>query len=180
MAVSYAFERKADQGAEFYRQASDLESPARRRRQLKRPMPSDASTSSPATRSRRGVGTRPATRRRAADADEPAWQLDLSRFRWLHAQARVRGTRRPWSRRTPYEAGRGAGACREVTVAAGSGHGPRVSRTGYVELSPATRRPRSRRSPAPTSRNPFVVMLEARATEKTAIRRRRRSSGAQW
>ncbi len=134
MAVSYAFERKADQGAEFYRQAYDMESAER---------PGSAAEEANALgrlylesgntkQARRWYETGYETARR--QRDEPAAQLDLWHFRWIHAQARI---------------------------AARDGH-RREARTKLAEAHAALAA-----LAGADQQDPFVLMLEARAAEKS-------------
>jgi tetratricopeptide (TPR) repeat protein len=164
MGVSYAFERNADKGAEFYRQAYDLESTER---------PAAAAEeanalgrlyleSGNAAQARRWYQTGYETARR--QRDEPGSQLDLWQFRWLHAQARIaahQGARRE-ARAKLAEA--------QALVAktpALSDQGPALAYlAGYVELHVGNAKAALTALAGADQRDPFVLMLEARAAEK--------------
>ena len=165
MAVSYAFERKADQGAEFYRQAYDLESAER---------PASAAEAANALgrlylesgntkQARRWYETGYETARR--QRDEPASQLDLWQFRWLHAQARIaaRDGHRRDSRTKLAEA--------KALVAKSPSLQDQATAlaylTGYVELYAGDAQAALGALSGADQQDPFVVMLEARAAEKT-------------
>jgi tetratricopeptide (TPR) repeat protein len=165
MAVSYAFERNADQGAQFYRQAYDLESAER---------PASAAEAANALgrlylesgntkQARRWYETGYETARR--QRDEPASQLALWQLRWLHAQARIaaRENHRREARTKLAEA--------QALVAkspALQDQAPALAYlTGYVELYAGDPHAALAALAGADQRDPFVVMLEARAAEKT-------------
>lgn len=164
-AVSYAFERKADQGAEFYRQAYDLESAER---------PASAAEEANALgrlylesgntkQARRWYETGYETARR--QRDEPASQLALWQFRWLHAQARIaaRENHRREARTKLAEA--------QALVAKSPALQDQATAlaylTGYVELFAGDAHAALAALAGADQQDPFVVMLEARAAEKT-------------
>lgn len=165
MAVSYAFERKADQGAEFYRQAYDMESVER---------PASAAEEANALgrlylesgntkQARRWYETGYETARR--QRDELASQLDLWHFRWVHAQARIaaRDGRRRDARTKLAEA--------QALVAKRPALQDQATAlaylTGYVELYVGDAHAALAALAGADQQDPFVVMLEARAAEKT-------------
>jgi tetratricopeptide (TPR) repeat protein len=165
MAVSYAFERKADQGAEFYQQAYDLESAER---------PASAAEEANALgrlylesgitkQARRWYETGYETARR--QRDEPASQLALWQFRWLHAQARIaaRENHRREARTKLAEA--------QALVAKSPALQDQATAlaylTGYVELYAGDPHAALAALAGADQQDPFVVMLEARAAEKT-------------
>jgi tetratricopeptide (TPR) repeat protein len=161
MAVSFAFEGKADQGAPFYQQAFDLESaerPASAAEQanaLGRLYLETGNTKNAARWYQTGYEM---SRRQK---DEPGSQLDLWRFRWLHAQARIAAREK---RTTDANANRAAAkALVGDEEPVGPGPRSRIS-TATLRCIPAGRRPRSRRLLVPT-KDPFVVLLQARASE---------------
>ena len=165
MAVSYAFERKADQGAEFYRQAYDLESAER---------PASAAEAANALgrlylesgntkQARRWYETGYETARR--QRDEPASQLELWQFRWIHAQARIAardGHRRDARTKLAESQALVANspALRDQATAL-------AYLTGYVELYAGDAHAALAALAGADQQDPFVVMLEARAAEKT-------------
>jgi tetratricopeptide (TPR) repeat protein len=163
-AVSYAFERKADQGAKFYRQAYDLEAAER---------PASAAEEANALgrlylesgdtkQARRWYETGYETARR--QRDEPASQLDLWKFRWLHAQARIaaRDGRRRNARTKLEEA--------QTLVAKSPALQDQATAVsylvGYVELYAGDAHAALVALAGADQQDPFVVMLEARAAEK--------------
>jgi tetratricopeptide (TPR) repeat protein len=166
MAVSFAFERKADQGAEFYRQAYDLESAER---------PASAAEEANALgrlylesgntkQARRWYETGYETARR--QRDEPGSQLDLWRFRWLHAQARIaaRDGHRREARTKLAEA--------QAFVAkspALQDQAPALAYlTGYVELYAGDAHASLAALAGADQQDPFVLLLQARAATKIA------------
>lgn len=165
MAVSYAFERKADQGAEFYRQAYDLESAERQ-----------ASAAEEANalgrlylecgntkQARRWYETGYETARR--QRDEPASQLDLWHFRWLHAQARIAA--RDGHRRDARAKLAEAQALVAKSPALQDQATAVAYLTGYVELYAGDAHAALAALAGADQQDPFVAMLEARAAEKT-------------
>lgn len=168
MAVSYAFERKADQGAEFYRQGYDMESAER---------PASAAEvanalgrlyleSGNTKQARRWYETGYETARR--QRDEPASQLDLWHFRWIHAQARIaaRDGHRREARTKLAEA--------QALVAKSPALQDQATAVaylaGYVELYAGDAHAALAALAGADQQDPFVVMLEARAAEKTGDR----------
>ncbi len=165
MAVSYAFERKADQGAEFYRQAYDLESAER---------PASAAEEANALgrlylesgntkQARRWDETGYETARR--QRDEPASQLALWQFRWLHAQARIAA--REGHRRDARTKLAESQALVAKSPALQDQATALAYLTGYVELYAGDAHAALAALAGADQQDPFVVMLEARAAEKT-------------
>jgi tetratricopeptide (TPR) repeat protein len=165
MAVSYAFERKADLGAEFYRQAYDLESAER---------PASAAEeanalgrlyleSGNAKQARRWYETGYETARR--QRDEPASQLELWQFRWLHAQARIAA--RDGHRRDARTKLAEAQALVAKSPALQDQTAAVAYLTGYVELYAGDAHAALAALAGADQQDPFVVMLEASAADKT-------------
>jgi tetratricopeptide (TPR) repeat protein len=170
MAVSYAFERKADQGAEFYRQAYDLESAER---------PGSAGEEANALgrlylesgntkQARRWYETGYETARR--QRDEPGSQLDLWHFRWLHAQARIAA--REGHRRDARTKLAEAQALVAKSPALQDQAQALAYLTGYVELFVGDAHAALAALAGADQQDPFVLMLEARAAEKIGARTR--------
>jgi Tfp pilus assembly protein PilF len=164
MGVSYAFERHADKGAEFYQKAYDLESTDR---------PGTAAEEANALgrlylesgnsrQARRWYQTGYETARR--QRDEPGSQLDLWQFRWLHAQARIaahEGARR--------EARAKLAEAQALVAKTGAlkDQGPAVAYlAGYVELYVGDAKAALTALAGADQQDPFVLMLQARAAEK--------------
>jgi tetratricopeptide (TPR) repeat protein len=164
MAVSYAFERKSDRGAEYYRQAYDLEVTER---------PAQAAEEANALgrlylesgdtkQARRWYQTGYETARR--QRDEPASQLDLWQFRWLHAQARIaaregrtREARTRLAETQAFVAQRASLSDQAQAIA---------YLTGYVELYAGDPHAALAALAGADQQDPFVLMLEGLAAEK--------------
>lgn len=170
MAVSYAFERKADRGAEFYRQAFDLESAER---------PASAAEEANALgrlylesgntkEARRWYQTGYETARR--QRDEPASQLDLWQFRWLHAQARIAA--RDGHRREARTKLAEAQALVAKSAALQDQATALAYLSGYVELYAGDPHAAAAALAGADQQDPFVVMLEARAAGKVGDRQK--------
>ena len=165
MAVSFAFEGKADQGAPFYQQAFDLESaerPASAAEQanaLGRLYLETGNTKNAARWYQTGYEM---SRRQK---DEPGSQLDLWRFRWLHAQARIAvREKRVSGRERPPERGR-----RTLVAATKSlpDQGPALAYLdGYLALYSGKPKAALTALGGADQEDPFVVLLQARASER--------------
>lgn len=168
MAVSYAFERKADEGAPFYQQAFDAEASER---------PASAAEEANALgrlylecgntrQARRWYETGYETARR--QKDEPGSQLDLWQFRWLHAQARIAARAGHAS-----EARERIAAARKLvsTSSSLSDQQPALAYLdGYVALYTGDAHRALEALRGADQQDPFILMLEARASEKTGDR----------
>src|SRR5262245_50353722 len=164
MAVSFAFERKADQGAPFYQQAFDLESaerPASAAEQanaLGRLYLETGNTKSAARWYQTGYEM---SRRQK---DEPGSQLDLWRFRWLHAQARIAIREK---RIADANANRAAAKALVAATKSLSDQGPALAYLdGYLSLYSAKPKAALTALGSADQTDPFVLMLQARASEK--------------
>jgi tetratricopeptide (TPR) repeat protein len=164
MAVSYAFERKADRGAEYYRQAYDLEVAER---------PAQAAEEANALgrlylesgdtkQARRWYQTGYETARR--QRDEPASQLDLWQFRWLHAQARIAA--REGRKREARTRLADAQALVAKTSSLSDQAQPVAYLVGYVELYAGDPHASLAALAGADQQDPFVLMLEGLAAEK--------------
>jgi tetratricopeptide (TPR) repeat protein len=164
MAVSFAFEGKADQGAPFYQQAFDLESaerPASAAEQanaLGRLYLETGNTKSAARWYQTGYEM---SRRQK---DEPGSQLDLWRFRWLHAQARIAVREK---RVTDANANRNAAKALVAATKSLSDQGPALAYLdGYLALYSGKPKTALAVLASADQTDPFVLMLQARASEK--------------
>ena len=163
MAVSFAFESKADQGAPFYQQAFDLESaerPASAAEQanaLGRLYLETGSTKNAARWYQTGYEM---SRRQK---DEPGSQLDLWRFRWLHAQARIAVREK---RITDAGANRAAAKALVAATKSLSDQGPALAYLdGYLALYSGKPKAALTALAGADQEDPFVVLLQARASE---------------
>lgn len=168
MAVSFAFEARANEGAQFYQRAFDAEAPER---------PASAAEEANALgrlylesgdtkNARRWYQTGFETARR--QKDEPASQLDLWQFRWLHAQARIAA--REGRHR---EAVKQAAAARVLMTTSPSlaDQKPAVAYLeGYIALYGGKARDALTALASADQQDPFILMLEARASEKLGDR----------
>ncbi len=164
MAVSFAFEGKADQGAPFYQQAFDLESaerPASAAEQanaLGRLYLETGNTKNAARWYQTGYET---SRRQK---DEPGSQLDLWRFRWLHAQARIAVREK---RITDANANRAAAKALVAATKSLSDQRPALAYLdGYLALYSGKPKPALTALAGADPEDPFVVLLQARASER--------------
>jgi len=164
MAVSFAFEGKADQGAPFYQQAFDLESaerPASAAEQanaLGRLYLETGDTKNAARWYQTGYET---SRRQK---DEPGSQLDLWRFRWLHAQARIAVREK---RITDANANRAAAKALVAATRSLSDQGPALAYLdGYLALYSGKPKAALTSLAGADQQDPFVVLLQARASER--------------
>jgi tetratricopeptide (TPR) repeat protein len=169
MAVSFAFERKADQGAPFYQQAFDLESaerPASAAEQanaLGRLYLETGNTKSAARWYQTGYEM---SRRQK---DEPGSQLDLWRFRWLHAQARIAVREK---RITDANANRAAAKALVAATRSLSDEGPALAYLdGYLDLYSGKPKTALAALAKADQTDPFVVMLQAQASERAGDRK---------
>jgi tetratricopeptide (TPR) repeat protein len=164
MAVSYAFERNAAQGAAFYQQAFDLESADR---------PASAAEQANALgrlyletgdtkNARRWYQTGYEMSRR--QKDEPGSQLDLWHFRWLHAQARIAVREKRYSiARTRRDE---AKALVAKTKSLSDQGAALAYLDGYLALYSGKPKAALAALASADQTDPFVVMLEALASEK--------------
>ena len=164
MAVSFAFEGKADQGAPFYQQAFDLESaerPASAAEQanaLGRLYLETGNTKNAARWYQTGYEM---SRRQK---DEPGSQLDLWRFRWLHAQARIAVREK---RITDANANRAAAKALVAATKSLSDQGPALAYLdGYLALYSGKPKAALTALAGADQEDPFVVLLQARASER--------------
>ena len=164
MAVSFAFEGKADQGAPFYQQAFDLESaerPASAAEQanaLGRLYLETGDTKNAARWYQTGYEM---SRRQK---DEPGSQLDLWRFRWLHAQARIAVREK---RITDANANRAAAKALVAATRSLSDQGPALAYLdGYLALYSGKPKAALTSLAGADQQDPFVVLLQARASER--------------
>lgn len=163
MAVSFAFEGKADQGAPFYQQAFDMESaerPASAAEQanaLGRLYLETGNTKNAARWYQTGYEM---SRRQK---DEPGSQLDLWRFRWLHAQARIAVREK---RITDANANRAAAKALVAATKSLSDQGPALAYLdGYLALYSGEPKAALTALAGADEQDPFVVLLQARASE---------------
>jgi tetratricopeptide (TPR) repeat protein len=166
MAVSFAFEGKADQGAPFYQQAFDLESaerPASAAEQanaLGRLYLETGDTKNAARWYQTGYEM---SRRQK---DEPGSQLDLWRFRWLHAQARIAVREK---RITDANANRAAAKALVAATRSLSDQGPALAYLdGYLALYSGKPKAALTSLAGADQQDPFVVLLQARASERAS------------
>ena len=164
MAVSFAFEGKAAQGAPFYQQAFDLESTDR---------PASAAEQANALgrlyletgdtkNARRWYQTGYETARR--QKDEPGSQLDLWHFRWLHAQSRIAVREK---RLGEARARRDAARALVTSTKSLADQAPALAYLdGYVALYSGNPKAALAALTSADQEDPFVLMLEARASEK--------------
>lgn len=162
MAVSHAFESNAEAGASFYQQAFDLRSRAGRQ--------ADAAEEANAlgrlylecgdtTNARRWYQTGYETARR--QPDEPGSQLDLWKFRWLHAEARIAAR--------AHDAAQARAKVAEAralvaSTPALSDQGPTLAYLeGYVAVYLDEPRAALKALGSADQTDPFVLMLEATA-----------------
>ncbi len=162
MAVSYAFECKAGEGATFYKQAFDLRSAAGRL--------ADAAEEANALgrlylecgdpeNAHRWYQTGYETARR--QPEEPGASLDLWKLRWIHAQARIAARAHH-----PGEARAQVAAAKALVAATPSleDQGPTLAYLeGYVALYLGDPRAALTALGGADQSDPFVLMLEARA-----------------
>lgn len=168
MAVSLAFESRADEAARFLQKAFDAASAER---------PGAAAEQANAlgrlflecgdtANARRWYRTGYETAHR--QPDEPGSQLDLWEFRWLHAQARIAARERKAD-----EARAKAEAARALMASAPSlaDQGPTIAYLeGYLALYAGDAAGASMALRRADQQDPFVLMLEARAADKIGDR----------
>ncbi len=168
MAVSFAFESRAEDAAGFLQKAFDEASAER---------PGAAAEQANAlgrlflecgdlANAKRWYRTGYETAHR--QPNEPGAQLDLWEFRWLHAQARIAARERKVD-----EARAKAGAARALMASAPSlaDQGPTVAYLdGYLALNAGDAVAASMALRRADQQDPFILMLEARAADKVGDR----------
>jgi tetratricopeptide (TPR) repeat protein len=169
MAVSYAFESRADDGAPFYQQAYDLRSTAGRlsdaaeeANALGRLYLECGDTAKALQWYRTGYET---ARRQPREAGS---LLDLWTFRWLHAQARIAARSR-----NAAEARRQVAAAEALVAKTNSlsDQGPTLAYLkGYVALSLGDAKSALAALAGADHEDPFILMLEARGHEQLGQR----------